>query len=217
VLLPLGIRPPNPETDPTEMVDDPDATAAVTRRLAEAGVSGDHPLVVIHVSAGNPFRRWPAESFVDLIGRLVAANPLRRIILTSGPSEAGAASTIADHARAQLDPAMREAIMQCGEFNLSELRALIGRSSLYIGGDSGPLHVAGTTSVPVVGLYGPTLPVRSQPYRSASFISVSADAGALPCRPCDQRTCEPGDFRCLTGISAEAVAAAAERAVIRRS
>jgi ADP-heptose:LPS heptosyltransferase len=112
---------------------------------------------------------------------------------------------------------MREAIVQCGDFNLSELRALIGRSSLYIGGDSGPLHVAGTTSVPVVGLYGPTLPVRSQPYRSASFISVAADAGALPCRPCDQRVCEPGDFRCLTGISAEAVAAAAERAVIRRS
>jgi len=35
----------------------------------------------------------------------------------------------------------------------------------------------------------------------------------LPCRPCNQRRCEPGDFRCLTGISAEAVAALAERAI----
>ena len=217
VLLPLGIKPPNPETDQTEMVDDPDASAAVTRRLAEAGVGADDPLVVIHVSAGNPFRRWPAASFVDLIGRLVATNPLRRIIVTSGPSDAGAAANIANDARAQLSPPMRDAIVECGEFNLAELRSLIGRSSLYIGGDSGPLHIAGTTSVPVVGLYGPTLPVRSQPYRSASFISMAAEAGALPCRPCNQRACEPGDFRCLTGISAEAVAAAAERAVIRRS
>ena len=104
-------------------------------------------------------------------------------------------------------------LLQAGEFNLAELRALIGRASLYIGGDSGPLHVAGTTKVPVVGLYGPTLPVRSQPWRSSSFISEAADVGELPCRPCNQRRCVPGDFRCLTGISAEMVATLAERAM----
>ena len=95
----------------------------------------------------------------------------------------------------------------------AELRALVGRAALYIGGDSGPLHVAGTTGVPVVGLYGPTLPVRSQPFRSESFISAAAEVDGLPCRPCDQRRCEPGDFRCLSGISAESVAALAERAL----
>ena len=84
---------------------------------------------------------------------------------------------------------------------------------MYIGGDSGPLHIAGTTKVPVVGLYGPTLPVRSQPWRSASFISEAAEVGELPCRPCTQRRCVPGDFRCLTGISAEMVATLAERAM----
>jgi len=39
------------------------------------------------------------------------------------------------------------------------------------------------------------------------------DAGELPCRPCSQRRCVPGDFRCLTTITAEQVAAAAERAM----
>ena len=215
VLAPLGIAPPTPATDSTEMPDDPDASASVGRRLAHAGVGDGSPIVVIHVSAGNPFRRWPAASFVDLICRLASADPSRRIVLTSGPSNADAAATIAEDARARLAPHLRDAVVRCGEFDLAELRALIGRASLYIGGDSGPLHVAGTTSVPVVGLYGPTLPVRSQPYRGASFISMAAEAGALPCRPCDQRTCEPGDFRCLAGISAEAVAAAAERAITR--
>ena len=126
-----------------------------------------------------------------------------------------AATQVAERARARLTSTQRETVLQAGEFDLAELRALIGRASLYIGGDSGPLHVAGTTGVPVVGLYGPTLPVRSEPWRNPSFISEAADVGRLPCRPCDQRRCEPGDFRCLTGISAEMVADLAERALAR--
>jgi hypothetical protein len=37
------------------------------------------------------------------------------------------------------------------------------------------------------------------------------EPGPLPCRPCDQRACAPGDFRCLTGIAVTAVREAAER------
>jgi lipopolysaccharide heptosyltransferase II len=213
LLLPLGIAPPDPETDPTEMPPDPVATAAVDRRLAQAGVQKDAPLVVVHVSAGNPFRRWPAESFVELVCRIVSNDSRRRVLLTSGPSDAGAAARIAELARARLDDAHRAGVLQVGEFDLAELRSLVGRASLYIGGDSGPFHVAGTTGVPVVGLYGPTLPVRSEPWRRPSFVSEAAEVGPLPCRPCDQRRCQPGDFRCLTGISAESVTQLAERAL----
>ncbi len=212
VLLPLGIAPPDAETDATEMPGSAAAVADVEGRLADAGVSPEAPIVVVHVSAGNPFRRWPTASFVELICRLATADPARRIVLTSGPSDAGAASAIASRARSRLSPRERAAIVECGEFDLPQLRALIDRAALYIGGDSGPLHVAGTTGVPIVGLYGPTLPVRSQPYRSARYFSAAAEVQGLPCRPCDQRRCEPGDFRCLTRISAESVVALAERA-----
>ena len=202
VLLPLGIAPPNPESDATEMPVNAAAAAAVARRLADAGIDAGAPIVVVHVSAGNPFRRWPSASFVELVCRLAATDPKRRIILTSGPSDAGAASAIASRARARLSLHERAAIVECGEFDLPQLRVLVDRAALYIGGDSGPLHIAGTTGVPVVGLYGPTLPVRSQPYRSAQYFDAAAEVHGLPCRPCDQRRCEPGDFRCLTGISA---------------
>ena len=157
------------------MPDDPAAAAAVARRLAGAGIGAGNPMVVVHVSAGNPFRRWPSASFVELVRRLASRDPKRRIILTSGPSDAAAAAAIARDARALLAADERPAIVECGEFDLAELRALVGRAALYIGGDSGPLHIAGTTSVPVVGLYGPTLPVRSQPFRSARFISAAAE------------------------------------------
>ena len=213
VLLPLGIAPPDPETDATEMPENPRAAHAVRQRLAAAGIGPDNPIIVIHVSAGNPFRRWPAPSFVELVRQIAVSDPNRRIILTAGPSDAAAVARIADDARLALSVEHRSAIVDCGEFELAELRSVIGRAALYIGGDSGPLHIAGTTGVPVIGLYGPTLSVRSQPYRSASLISAAAEVQGLPCRPCDQRRCTPGDFRCLTGISAAHVAALAERAL----
>jgi ADP-heptose:LPS heptosyltransferase len=84
-------------------------------------------------------------------------------------------------------------------------------ASLFVGGDSGPLHIAATSDVPVVALYGPTLAARSAPWRPRALAAAAVDAGALPCRPCEQRTCAPGDFRCLTSIPAETVRHAARR------
>jgi len=199
LLTALAIPPPDRETIPVEMAVDTAAAARVAERLAQAGVAESHALVVVHVSAGSPFRRWSAGYFAELVSGLAADDPMRRVIVTSGPSEGAAAQVIAD-ARARLAAAAHHRVLSCGEFSLAELRALFDRAALYIGGDSGPLHIAGTTKVPIVGLYGPTLPVRSAPWRSAAYIAASVDAGELPCRPCEQRVCAPGDFRCLTAI-----------------
>ena len=88
---------------------------------------------------------------------------------------------------------------------------MIARSRLFVGGDTGPLHIAATTATPIVGLYGPTLAERSAPWRDPGIPTTSLFIDGLPCRPCDQRVCEPGDFRCLTTLLPETVIAAAER------
>jgi ADP-heptose:LPS heptosyltransferase len=216
LLAPLGVAPADRSAFPMEMAPDAAAVAEVAGRLSRAGVAGGDRLVVIHVSAGNPFRRWPAAHFVDLVVSLASGDPARRVVVTSGPSEGDAAGGVIAAARARLDPARADRVLSCGEFSLAELRALLDRASLYIGGDRGPLHVAATTGVPIVGLYGPTLPVRSAPWRAGTWITESVDAGELPCRPCDQRVCEPGDFRCLTSIAPARVFEAAERALAAR-
>jgi lipopolysaccharide heptosyltransferase II len=205
---------PTPSRDPVVMAEHPDAREEVARRLAAAGIGPDLDVIVIHVSAGNPFRRWPAASFTELAVRLSSARANRRIILTSGPSEARAAAEVGAAARARLGPGSA-AIADVGDLSLAELRSLIGRAALFVGGDSGPLHVAATTETPVVALFGPTLRERSAPWRNEALVTEAVEPGPLPCRPCDQRRCAPGDFRCLVGLTAERVAAAAERALGR--
>jgi heptosyltransferase II len=217
LLAPLGISPFDRSDSPAEMVETPDARRRMDAALATAGVTDSAELIVIHVSAGNPFRRWPAAAFATLAATLARRSPQRRILLTSGPSEAEAASAIARSAREALGVDAAARVVRTEEPGLDDLRALIGRAALYIGGDSGPLHIASTTAVPIVGLYGPTLPQRSAPWRSPAYATESVDAGVLPCRPCEQRVCVPGDFRCLTLITPAQVVAAARRAVGPRS
>jgi lipopolysaccharide heptosyltransferase II len=211
LLLPLGISPPDSASYPVQMPIDPEAAVAVGRRLARSGFGAPTRLIVVHVSSNSPFRRWPAESFARAIASLAAASGDRRIVVTAGPSEAGAVDRIVADARRQLDEAAASRVLRCGEFSLSELRALVEDADLYIGGDSGPLHIAAASKVPILALYGPTLPARSQPWRPIELPTEAVEAGALPCRPCDQRVCAPGDFRCLTRIAPEAVVSAAER------
>ena len=211
----LGIATPEPAQSPTEMAPDPAAAAAVDARLRALGVTADEELVVIHVSAGNPFRRWPLQSFASLVARLVRSGSRRRIVVISGPSEKDAAATVIEQSRAQMDAGDRGRVLPEQQFTLAELRALVERAALYVGGDSGPLHIASTTTVPIVGLYGPTLPVRSEPWRGPQSPSEAAQVSGLECRPCDQRVCVHGDFRCLAWLAPEQVLDAAERALNR--
>jgi heptosyltransferase I len=205
--------PPDPERDAVEMPLDADADRRIAQRLRAADVDAGHVVAVIHVSAGNPFRRWPEPAFARLVASLVSQDSARRVVLSSGPSDKRAADRIAAEARRLLGPGGADRVLDFGDLDLAELRALVARAGLFIGGDTGPLHIAATTGTPIVGIYGPTLPARSAPWRDPRVPTESVEISGLPCRPCDQRVCEPGDFRCLTRIDPERVIAAAERAL----
>jgi lipopolysaccharide heptosyltransferase II len=213
LLAPLGIAAGTPAQLPVEMADDPAAAARVETRLRELGVGPDHVLVVMHVSAGNPFRTWPEAHFADVARGVTARDPNCRVLLTAGPSDRAAAERIATGLAATSPGAILPLV---ADWDLVDLRALIARAAVYIGGDSGPAHMAATTSTPIIGLLGPTLAERSRPWRDPRWFAEMLDAGPLPCRPCHQRRCEPGDFRCLSGIRPAQVIAAVERALAAR-
>lgn len=210
----IGIPTPDPTYSPTEMTVDHDAAQSVDRQLVAMGVRPGDEVIVVHVSAGNPFRRWPADSFALLIAMLLKRRATCRVIVVAGAADRDAAARVMGETIDHVEIADRTRLSSA-DFTLDELRALMDRAALYIGGDSGPMHIASTTTVPIVGLYGPTLPVRSQPWRAPQWPSEAAEVDDLPCRPCDQRVCEPGDFRCLTQLTPEHVLQAAERALQR--
>ena len=212
----IGIAPPDRATDPVEMPVDRRAADAVNARLQRARIGPEARVIVVHVSAGNPFRRWPLDAFGEVAAALVRSAG-RHVIVTSGPSDEPAARQVIAHARSLLAEDERDRVADCGDFSLAELRALVDRAALYIGGDSGPLHIAATSRVPIVGLYGPTLPARSAPWRGPGPAAEAVDIDGLTCRPCDQRRCVPGDYRCLSWIQPRDVVTAAERALEGRA
>lgn len=188
---------PDPARDRTRM---PVVADTALPQFVDAARDTAPRLALLHVSAGNVFRRWPESSFAQVAAALAEPPHDCAVLITAGPSDRAAASRILTEAR-RLAGSRATRIIDAERLSLTELRAVCDHAALFIGGDSGPLHIASTSDVPIVALYGPTKPERSEPWRPASIPTANVEPGPLPCRPCDQRVCAPGDYRCLTMIS----------------
>jgi predicted lipopolysaccharide heptosyltransferase III len=206
----VSLGPTSRALRPAEMPLDAAASRRTAARLADAAVEPRNRRIVIHVSAGNRFRRWGEWRFAELAARLAAEADDRRVVIISGPSDPGAAARVRELALLRLDVGARHQIPAIPELTLAELRAVLETAALFVGGDSGPLHIASTTAVPIVAIFGPTTPGRSSPWRDPTLPFTPVDSGPLPCRPCDQKHCLPGDFRCLTALPVASVLRAAE-------
>lgn len=161
--------------------------------------SQDSRIVVLHVGAGNAFRDWGAENLADLAYRLAGLQSVR-IVLVGAAQDLDRAEDIRKKHPAKI-------LSLAGKINLIELREVISRAVLYVGPDSGPMHVAATTGTPIVALFGPTLPAHFAPWRAQAVLIEKP----LDCRPCKQKHCLTEDFRCLRGIAVEEVFEVCER------
>ena len=149
--------------------------------------------VVIHISAGNEFRDWGKDNWVKLIN-LLSKKTLVKAVLIGADEDLVAEKQILKKSKGSIHSLV-------GKLNLREVRELISQSSLFVGPDSGPMHIAASTSTPIVALFGPTLPANFAPWEAiATLIEKKLD-----CRPCKQRQCVHEDFRCLRSITPEEV------------
>jgi heptosyltransferase-1 len=192
LLAPLGIRPryaapvlPSREED----------REAMDRALA--GLPAGGPLVVIHpgTSAFAAFKRWLPERYAAVADGL-AAGRVARVLVTYGPDDRDEAERVVAHAKAgaALAPPTGSLLQYC---------ELLRRADLFIGSDTGPMHLASALGVPTVALFGPKDPVQTGPYCSRSIVV----RGRADCAPCTRRTCS--HVRCMTSIEPEPVLAAA--------
>jgi heptosyltransferase-2 len=141
-------------------------------------------------------KRWIPERFATVADALAEDFGVR-IVLTGGPGEMEIGRDI--------ERAMKVAPLNLiGGTSVRELMAILDRCRLIVTNDSGPMHIAAAFGVPIVAVFGPTDHTTTSPRAdNCRIVRVPVD-----CAPCMLREC-PIDHRCMTGISAEAVLAAA--------
>ncbi len=179
----------------------------VERLFARAGLTvRDRPVLVNPAAAKTP-RAWSADRFRRLADTIADRHPGLPVLV---------------HNRAPFtqpaDWPRNPAIRSVRDVTLVQLGAVIERCRLYVGNDSGPMHLAAALGVPTVGIYGPSDPARTSP-RGAAGTAHRAVSAFLPCSPCRERFFDEcpapptvdGRPPCLDAVAVEDVAAAVDR------
>ena len=154
---------------------------------------------LLNPGAAWPNKRWPPAWFGEIAAWLRDDHGLASIVLW-GPRENELARQVAaaSSGAARLAPPTR----------IGDLLALARDARIMISGDTGPLHLAAAVGTPIVGLYGPTNPIRNGPWR-AEDVSISQNAECV-CH--HQRRCRHRDRRpCIEHITVAQVRAAIEQ------
>ena len=159
------------------------------------------PVVVLHVSATKDYKQWDIEKFARL-GDLLAEAGYRIVVVGAGANERSRIDrmlAISNHSDEFIDAHNR--------LSLTQLIVLLQFSKLYIGNDSGPMHLASATGVPVIALFGPTELTRWHP-RVPQVTIVKGDA---PCSPdCKPEACLR-NYQCMASLTVEKVQSEVQR------
>jgi heptosyltransferase-1 len=129
---------------------DPEAETWAQAEIMRLGIAS---FALVNPGAGWGAKQWPAERF-GAVAQALARHNLKTLV-NAAPGEASLAQAVVDSSHGSAF------VIQC---SISQLIALTRRARIFIGGDTGPLHLACVQNVPTVGLYGPTDPTRTGPF-----------------------------------------------------
>jgi ADP-heptose:LPS heptosyltransferase len=157
-------------------------------------------IVLLNANASDivPLRKWSLDNFVEL-GQRLLENSETTVVLTGSPEEQEACADLA----LKIDP--DRVINFAGKTTFKELITLYSLSDLLVTNDSGPVHFASTTNLPVIALFGPETPKIFGPMSPhAKVISLG-----LACSPCisvfNQKKSSCTDNQCMKQITVEMV------------
>jgi len=165
-----------------------DELIAVRERFLRS-IDNSRPFAVVHPGSKWPLKEWGSKRFESLAEALVAQG-----------------FTVGVFGSASVEKAN---IVHLPKTTIREMIALIAISDVFIGNDSGPLHVAEAVGTPSVGIFGPTSEALgySSQWRGAAVVGVE-----LKCRPCSlygRGKCSTGGHECMENITVEMVLEAA--------
>lgn len=177
--------------------------------LTREGFAPDERFVLLHPFAATPQRGWHLEDFAALAGSLRAEG--LRVAVLGAPRE----RDIFEQTRGLFGGECTDLV---GKSDLRTSMALLRRAALFVGNDSGIMHLAAAAGTPLVALFGPQSPVKFGPWSERARIVYKR----FPCSPCGQKfftECEPSvrmKPACMEAISVDEVLDAC-RELLRRS
>lgn len=141
-------------------------------------------------------KQWPRERFAEVARRL-ASELGRAVVVTWGSSEE-------QRDAEAISEAAGDGVHLAPRTGLRSLGWLLRRAALFVGNDTGPLHLAAALGVPCVAIFGATDPRRNGPYGAGHRVLTHP----VECHPCWSGSCRRGDLACLAGVEPGAVYAA---------
>jgi len=183
--------------DALELWSTPEEEKAAAALLADAGIKPGDKLVAFHPFASVPQRRWNLEEFAALARLFKAQNTT--VLLLGAPSDRETLDAVPELSRENVD--------LVGKCSLRVTMALLRRCSLFVGNDSGIMHIAAATRIPLVTLFGPLPPVKFGPWSDRASVIYKN----FPCSPCRLKfftECEPSPRMkpaCIEAITVQEV------------
>ena len=175
--------------------------ARVGQLAAQLGIARDRSWVVIQPGARYWFKAWPPERFAEVADRLNDRFGCQ-VLVAGSPQEAALTQAVVDHAKSRL-------LNIAGRSDVRTLAALLKRAALFVGNDTGAMHIAAAVGTPVVGLFGPSNPLEWGPRGGSTEVIYKG----LDCRVCFHPTCQRGEQNCMNLIPVDEVMNAAVRQI----
>lgn len=173
----------------------PEDKKYIDSRLAEMGVE---KFILIIPGGGWMAKRWPPRDYAALT-KMLAADSGADIVLSGSPAEEGDIRVILRGANCERTHYVPT--------TLGQYLALARRTSLFIGGDTGPMHLAAAVGAPIVAIMGPTSAMRNGPFSSEDIVLSNGEPVNHTRRGRSQKY--------LEGISARDVLAAVKTRLAR--
>lgn len=192
-LKPLGIH--ASEKPPRLWLTGEDEAGA-DQLLNRLGISRDRPILIVQPGARYWFKAWPAERFAELADRL-AGDYGFQVLIGGSREDTSLAQKI--HEAATSRP-----VSIAGQTTLKQFAAIAKRAVLFVGNDSGAMHMAAAVGTPMVALFGPSNPAEWGPRCDRMKVLYKG----LDCRACFHPTCERGELNCMKQLSVQEVYAA---------
>ncbi|MHC4182363.1 MAG: glycosyltransferase family 9 protein [Planctomycetota bacterium] len=162
-------------------------------RFLDTSINDSLPMIIVHpcTSKFGSYKQWPVSNYALLADRVLESYEAN-VIFSWGHGEVDAVNEIVTSMK-------HKALVACETKSIKQLIELMRRADLFIGGDTGPLHIASILGIPTVGIYGPKDPVIYGPYHGKAVVVRKE----LWCSPCKKRTCS--DPECMTSLLPEDV------------